>query len=109
MLFCCSFIKHLCCCTAGVFCGSPQEAGPLIPCLTDSYVPVVGLWRKPSDRSAQCSRGELAKDTLAPQQPGLWFSTMLTIEQASSSNNNKNTIIFAKVNILSVTETVVYN
>lgn len=36
-------------------CESRQEAGQLRPSLTDSSEPVVGLWRKPSDRSALCS------------------------------------------------------
>lgn len=49
----------------------------------------------------------LSKDTLAPQQPGLWFPIVLTVKQASNNNNNNNkdTIIYGKVNILSVTET----
>lgn len=58
--------------------GSLEEAGPLRTWhLTDSCVPAVGLWRKPSDRSALCSRGVQCSPNLqghfGPQSPACGF------------------------------------
>lgn len=55
--------------------GSHQEAGPVKLCLTDTSVLVVSLWRKSSDRSAQCSRADQCswalQGLMGPQSPGL--------------------------------------